>query len=68
MVLKEVYPILLHHRAVEHAVGPLGGVAADDGVAGIAPYGHMAVRRLGLPGKVFQLVSNDLAHKRDSLW
>ena len=30
--------------------------------------GHMAVRRLGLPGKVFQLVSNDLAHKRDSLW
>ena len=42
-------------------------VASDDGVAGIAPYGHMAVRRLGLPGKVFQLVSNDLAHKRDSL-
>ena len=56
-----------HNRAVEHAVGPLDGVASDDGVAGIAPYGHMAVRRLRLPGEVFQLVSNNLAHKRDSL-
>ena len=50
------------HRAVEHAVGPLDGMAADDGVAAVTPDGHDAVRRLGLPGQVFQFVSNDFAH------
>ena len=56
-----------HDRTVKNTVGIFCCVASDDGVAGIAPYGHMAVRRLRLPGEVFQLVSNNLAHKRDSL-
>ena len=38
-----------HNRAVEHAVGPLDGVASDDGVAGKAPDRHVVSCGLFLP-------------------
>ena len=54
------------HRAVEYAVGPLDGVAADDGVAGKAPDRHVVSCGLLLPGDVFQFISNYFTHNRSS--
>ena len=52
-----------HHRAVEYTVGTLRGMAANNGVFGVAPHGHGITLGPVLPGDILEFVSNDPAHK-----
>ena len=49
--------------AVEYTVGTLRGMAANNGVFGVAPHGHGIALGPVLPGDILEFVSNDPAHK-----
>ena len=56
--------ISAHLSGVENAVGTLGSMAANDGVAGVTPDGHKVTFRAILPGHVLQFGSDDLSHNK----